>query len=167
MHSEAHGCQEAFGRSPLARALAVEIRTVHRALKQRVREQGGGRDLTSSQISVLVRLEEGGAVTVSSLARAEGMRPQSMREIVLPLQEAGLVRGQPDPGDGRQTLLSLTAKCRKLIKDGRAASHDWLTETIAKKLTLPEQRSLQNALALLQRVVEEPEPGASSSRIRS
>jgi DNA-binding MarR family transcriptional regulator len=139
----------------LARTLAVEIRAVHRTLKLRVREHGGGKDLTPSQVSVLVRLEKDGATTVSNLARAEGMRPQSMSEIVAPLQEAGLVGGSPDPNDGRQTLMSLTPKCRKWIKEGKAASHDWLTEALSQKLTVPEQLRLREALDLLRRAVEE------------
>jgi DNA-binding MarR family transcriptional regulator len=147
-------------RKPSAKAslpgtLAVEIRAVHRTLKQRVREHGGSKDLTPSQISVLVRLEKDGAATVSSLARAEGMRPQSMSEIVAPLQEAGFVAGSPDPTDGRQTLMSLTPKCLKWIQEGRAASHDWLTATISHKLSVQEQQKLLDALGLLRRLVEE------------
>ncbi len=139
----------------LARTLAVEIRAVHRTLKLRVREHGGGKDLTPSQVSVLVRLEKDGATTVSNLARAESMRPQSMSEIVAPLQEADLVRGSPDPNDGRQTLMSLTPRCRKWIKEGKAASLDWLTEALSQKLTVPEQLRLREALDLLRRAVEE------------
>src|ERR1035438_2763939 len=69
-------------------------------------EQGGRGDLTPSQVSVLLRLEKDGAATVSGLARAEGMRPQSMSSIVASLEDAGLVSGIPDPNDGRKTLMS-------------------------------------------------------------
>jgi DNA-binding MarR family transcriptional regulator len=138
----------------LAQALAVEIRAIHRALKLRVRENGGSRDLTASQVSVLARLEQEGATTVSSLARAEGMRPQSMSELVAPLQEAGLICGAPDPKDRRQTLMSLTPKCVEWIKAGKAASHDWLTKTISQRLTPQEQLKLSDGLKLLRRLVE-------------
>jgi DNA-binding MarR family transcriptional regulator len=138
----------------LAQTLAVEIRAIHRALKLRVREHGGSKDLTASQVSVLARLEKDGAATVSSLARAEAMRPQSMSELIAPLQEAGLVNGVPDPKDGRQTLMSLTPKCIEWIREGKAASHDWLSKTIAQRLTLREQQQLNAALELLRRVTE-------------
>ena len=124
-------------------------------LKRRLREHGGGHDLTPSQVSVLLRLEKDDGATVSSLARAEGMRPQSMSAIVLPLQEAGMVRGAPDPNDGRQTLVSLTPKFRKWIQQGRAARQDWLTNAIAQKLSAPEQEKLRAALELLARLVED------------
>ena len=136
-----------------ASTLAVEMRTVFRKLKLRVREQGGRNDLTSSQISVILRLEKDGAATVSSLARAEGMRPQSMSAVVTPLQESGLVRGSPDPSDGRQTLMSLTPKCLKLLQEGRAARQDWLTTIISQKLSVHEQEKLREALELLRRLV--------------
>jgi len=139
----------------LAQTLAVEIRASYRKLKVRVREHGGRSDLTPSQVSVILRLEKEGAAAVSSLARAEGMRPQSMSAVVTPLQESGLVRGAPDPSDGRQTLMSLTPKCLKLLQEGRAARQDWLTTRISQKLSVQEQEKLQAALALLARIVED------------
>lgn len=147
--------QKPLEETGLAGTLATEIRAVYRILKQRVREHGGVKDLTPSQVSVLVRLEKEGATTVSSLARAEGMRPQSMREIVAPLQESGFIRGSPDPNDGRQTLMSLTPKCVKWIQESKAASHDWLTARVARGLSLREQEKLLDALQLLRRSVEE------------
>ena len=139
----------------LAWTLAAEIRAVSRKLKLRLREHGGGNDLTPSQVSVLLRLEKNGSATVSSLARAEGMRPQSMSAIVTPLQESGFVSGAPDPSDARQTLMSLTPKCLKWIQEGRAARQDWLTTTISRKLSAHEQEKLRAALELLTRLVED------------
>jgi DNA-binding MarR family transcriptional regulator len=135
--------------------LAAEIRTVSGKLKRRLREHGGRHDLTPSQVSVLLRLEKDDSATVSSLARAEGMRPQSMSAIVTSLQEVGLVKGAPDPSDGRQTLMSLTPKCLKRLQEGRAARQDWLTRTVAQKLSTQEQEKLQAALGLLTRLVED------------
>jgi len=138
----------------LAQTLATEMRAVFRKLKLRVREHGGGNGLTPSQSSVVLRLEQDGAATVSSLARVEGMRPQSMSAIVVPLQESGLIRGVPDPSDGRQTLMSLTPKCLKWLQEGRAARQDWIATTISQKLSIQEQAKLQEALKLLTRLVE-------------
>jgi DNA-binding MarR family transcriptional regulator len=76
-----------------------------------------------------------------------------MSAIVTPLQEAGLVRGAPDPSDGRQTLMSLTPKFLKSLQEGRAARQDWLTAIIAEKLSVQEQEQLQAALELLVRLI--------------
>jgi len=139
----------------LARTLAAEIRAVYRKLKLRYREHGGGNNLTPSQVSVLLRLEMDSSATVSNLARAEGMRPQSMSAIVAPLQESGLVSGTPDPKDGRQTLMSLTPKCKKWLQEGRDVRQDWLATTISQKLSVHEQEKLLVAVELLARLVED------------
>jgi DNA-binding MarR family transcriptional regulator len=131
------------------------MRAVFRKLKLHLREHGDNSDLTPSQISVVLRLEKDGSATVSSLARTEGMRPQSMSAVVTPLQELGLVRGAPDPSDGRQTLITLTPKCRKVLQDSRAARQDWLTTRISQKFSAEEQEKLQTALALLTRLVDD------------
>lgn len=139
----------------LASTVALEIRTVFRKVKRHLRAEGQQSDLTPPQVSVVLRLEESGAATVSSLARAEGMRPQSMSAAMTPLQEAGLVRGAPDPNDGRQTLMSLTPKCLKWLREGRAARQDWLTKRILQKLSIHEQEKLRAALRLLTALVED------------
>src|SRR6202161_555202 len=131
-----------------ASALAAELRAIAGKLKRKLREQGEQSDLTPSQISVLLRLEKDGPAAVSSLARAEGMRPQSMSAIVTSLLEAGLVSGSPDPNDARQTLISLSRKCQKFLNEGRAARQDWLTTTIQEKLSVQEQDKLAAVLQL-------------------
>jgi DNA-binding MarR family transcriptional regulator len=138
-----------------ASALAAEMRAIFRKFKMCLREHGGQSDLTPSQVSAVLRLEKDGTATVSSLARAEGMRPQSMSAIVTLLQESRLVKGTPDPVDGRQTLISLTPGCLKLLREGRAARQDWLTTRITQKLSAPEQKKVQSALKLLARLVED------------
>ncbi|HEY0339399.1 MAG TPA: MarR family transcriptional regulator, partial [Steroidobacteraceae bacterium] len=100
-------------RTANAPALATELRVLVGHFKRRFREKVNLGDLTSSQLAVLRRLDSDGPATVTSLARAEGMRPQSMGANIAALEAAGLVSGAPDPNDGRQTILSLTAACRE------------------------------------------------------
>jgi DNA-binding MarR family transcriptional regulator len=135
--------------------LAAELRAILGKLKRKLREQTGEHDFTPSQMSVLLRLEKDSPIAVSSLARAEGMRPQSMSAIINSLLDAGLVSGSPDPNDGRQTLMSLTRKCQTLFKEGRAARQDWLTATIRRRLSAHEQEKLFASVKLLSRLVED------------
>ena len=135
-------------------ALAGELRIVLGALARRLREQTGGADLTASQKSVLLRLEKDGPATISALARAESMKPQSMGAIVAALQTTGFVTGTPDPADGRQTILSLTDACRIWIGQARAAREDFLLRTITARLRGPEQHQLAAAVKLLHRLFE-------------
>lgn len=135
-------------------ALAADLRGVMVGLKRRMREATPPHDFSWSQISALAFLEREEPLTVSDLARAEGVRPQSMGETVASLQSAGLVAGSPDPADGRRTLLSVTAAGRDLVRVRRAQREDWLCRTLAQKLSAQEQRDLANAVVLLKRLVE-------------
>jgi DNA-binding MarR family transcriptional regulator len=137
-----------------ASALAVELHTLSKKLKRRLQEQASAGDLTPSQTSVLGHLDRDGPMTVTALARAEGVRSQSMGATIAVLEAAGLVEGSPDPQDGRQTILSLTRACRELIRNGRAARHDWLFRALQTKLTAPEQAQLAAAMKLLNRLVD-------------
>ena len=138
-----------------ASMLAAELRTTLGHLKRRVRLQGGQNEFTSAQVAVILRLEKDGPATVSSLARAEGMRPQSMSAVIAPLQEMGFVAGSADPNDGRKMLMSLTKACRKSIEDGRAARQDWLAQAIQQKLSRQEQKQVFSAIRLLGRLTED------------
>lgn len=136
-------------------ALAEDLRLLIGTLKRRLREQGQGQDLPPSQVAILLRLEKHGPATVSSLARSEGMRPQSMSASIAALETAGLVRGTPDPDDGRQTIMSLTDACRERLRTGRAARQDWLSRTIAARLSPHEQQELAAAVRLLKRLADD------------
>jgi DNA-binding MarR family transcriptional regulator len=137
-----------------AMALARELWVVAGKLKRALRAQGNAGDLTPSQVAVLVHLERDGPATVTTLARAEGVRSQSMGATVTMLEAAGLVSGTPDPADGRQTVLSLTAACRKMLKTGRAAREDWLFGVVNTRLSAKEREQLASAIELLKRIVE-------------
>ncbi|HEV7835393.1 MAG TPA: MarR family transcriptional regulator [Caballeronia sp.] len=138
----------------VAHAVAGELRVVLGKLKRRLREEASLGEFTLSQMSALSRLEREGPATVTTLARAEGVRPQSMGATVSVLEAAGFVTGAPDPADGRQTILSLTKACREWIKASRAAREDWLFRAIRTKLTPVEQEELATSVALLSRLVD-------------
>jgi hypothetical protein len=105
---------------------------------------GGHSDLTPSQISVVLRFEKDGSATVSSLARAEGMRPQSMSAIVTPLQEVGLVRGAAGPERRAANSDVSHAQMPEVASGGQGretglAHHDHHSQ----KLSAHEQQKLQ------------------------
>ena len=134
--------------------LAANIRTTVGDLKRRLLGQSGRSDLTSAQTSVILRLERSGPAPVSTLARAEGMRPQSMSANIKALQEVGLIVSTADPADGRQRLMALSPKCRAWLEKGRATRQDWLTGAIKERLNIAEQRQLAKALELLSRLAQ-------------
>ncbi len=134
-------------------AIAAELRLVVGKLKRKLQAQLQLGDLNWSQVSAIGCLEREGAATVTALARAEGVRPQSMGSTVAALHEAGLVTSAPDPKDGRQTIWSLTPLCHEKISLARAAKQDWLVRSIVVNLSLAEQEKLGQAVELLKRLV--------------
>ena len=140
--------------APQLDALAGELRISLSKLTRRMREQANTGDFTNAQKLVLIRLDRDGSATVSALARAEGVKPQSMRVTVASLEAMGAVIGVPDPADGRQTLVDLTPKFRKIIKASRAAKDDWLHRALLTQLSPPEQGELAAAVKLLQRLAD-------------
>jgi DNA-binding MarR family transcriptional regulator len=133
--------------------LASELRVVLGKLRRQLREHANKGDLSLSQMAVLGFLDREGPSTVTTLARAEGVRPQSMGATVAALEQAGLVTGAPDPADGRQNLLSLTRAAREWIEASRAAREDWLARAIRSHMSPAEQEQLGRAAALLRRIV--------------
>lgn len=135
--------------------LAAELRILVGQLRRRLRDATDAGELSWTQITVLGRIEIASKATVTGLARDEGMRPQSMGAIVTTLEQAGFVQGTPDPNDGRQTILSLTARGQDWININRASRLDWLTRAIETKLNETQQAQLGEALALL-KILAEP-----------
>jgi DNA-binding MarR family transcriptional regulator len=146
---------EQKGNADAALIAAGELRVILGKLKRRLREEYNAGDFTLSQLAVLSHLDRNGPSTVTTLAKAEGVRPQSMGATVATLEAAGLVTGSPDPNDGRQTVIHITPLCRKKIDAARAAKQDWLFRSIKAKLTSAEQEQLANTVQLLKRLVEE------------
>ncbi len=131
--------------------LANELRIV---LGQLIRRLRADNVLPTSHLAVLSRLDRTGAQTTSGLAAAEHMRPQSMAHTVGELEKEDLVARRPDPDDGRQILVDLTKHGRDLLYESRRRREDWLSQAIAGNLTAAEQKTLAQAIELLQRLAE-------------
>jgi DNA-binding MarR family transcriptional regulator len=135
-------------------AVAAQLRAVAVGLVRRLRSTASPGDLTWSQESALLRLETGGAQTISQLARAEGTRSQSMGATVASLEAQGLVDRAADARDGRQSIISVSDAGRRALDDARAVKQDWLAERLTRELNQREQGILSQAVPLLQRIVD-------------
>jgi len=122
-------------------------------LVRRVRAAAASDELSWTEMGVLKRLANGGPATTAELARAQGMRPQSMRTIVASLEELGMVRRRPHATDGRQVNLELTAKGAAEQKKVGEARQTWLAQAIAK-LSEEERGALFAAGGIVRRLVE-------------
>jgi DNA-binding MarR family transcriptional regulator len=113
------------------------------------------REFSWTQKAVLSRLEKEGPATGADLARAEGVKPQSMSTALALLEKMGLVERRAHPTDGRQINIKLTAKGIALRKSTKEAAHGWLSQAIAK-LDRQEQTTLFKAGQLIKRMAETP-----------
>jgi DNA-binding MarR family transcriptional regulator len=80
----------------------------------------------------MARLAREGPATTADLARAEGMRPQSMGATISVLEDMGMVERKPHPTDGRQMNVQLTAKGTAVRKSAKDAKRTWLAQAIAE-----------------------------------
>jgi len=131
--------------------VASELRVVLGQLMRRLRAEHG---FPLSHGAVLGRLDREGARSVSDLAAAERVRPQSMAQTVGDLEADDLVERRPDPADRRRVLIELTRTGREVLAADRRHREGWLARGIADDLDAEEQRVLRDAVDLLRRLAE-------------
>jgi DNA-binding MarR family transcriptional regulator len=122
-------------------------------LVRRVRAASASHELSLTESAVMARLAKEGPATTADLARAEGMKPQSMGATVAALEALGLVERKPHPTDGRQMNIELTAKGAAVRKSARDAKRTWVAQAIAQ-LDEQERETLFTAGEIIKRLVE-------------
>lgn len=137
-----------------ALALAAAVQDGFSSLKRRMRHEGGAAEVTPSQGSALRRMYLLGPCTVSELAAAEGVRPQSMGATVASLETLGYVVGSPDPSDGRRTILTLSPRVLEEFFANQTAWQGWLVSAIRSTLSAEEQRDLAKGFAALAKLLD-------------
>jgi len=122
-------------------------------LLRRVRAAAAAEELSWTESLVMARLAKDGPATTADLARAEGMKPQSMGTTVAALEKLGIVARKSHPTDGRQVNIELTAKGAALRKSTKDAKLTWLLQAIAQ-LDAEQQQTLFAAGAIIKRLAE-------------
>ena len=131
--------------------VASDLRVVLGQLIRRLRAENR---FPLPQAAVLGRIDRCGPQSVSDLAAAERVRPQSMAQTVADLEADGFVTRRPDPDDGRRALVELTAEGLTRLQADRAARDGWLARAIAEKLSPADQDTLETAVELLRQLAE-------------
>lgn len=132
--------------------IAEELRAVVALLVRRIRTDP---DFPPHQFGVLRAIDRQGPQTASQLASHEFVRPQSMAHTLQQLDAAGFIMRHADPGDGRQTLISLSDLGRTALGDHRRRISGWLAAAIDTQLNDDERNTLAEAVVLLGRLVTE------------
>ncbi|MFI0737555.1 MarR family winged helix-turn-helix transcriptional regulator [Streptomyces sp. NPDC021100] len=133
---------------------ASRIRVLTGQLARRLRAAGERTDLTLSQSAVLSRLDRRGPATTVELARAEGVRPQSMGTTLAGLEEAGLIERTPHPSDRRQIVISLSPEGLRRLGEAREVREGWIARALEERFDARERAVVVEAIGLLERLTD-------------
>lgn len=140
--------------APSPESTVATLRAATLVLARRIRYRLADEDISSTEASVLGRLHHG-PLTPGRLAQAEHVRPPSMSRTIERLEKRGYVRREPDPQDGRKTLIVRTAAGDEFVERSRALRTAWLAEQF-DKLSPADRRILEQAADALRRLSELP-----------
>ena len=140
----------------MARTRDLDVNDLARTLGRLVRHMRAAaaqHELSLTESAVLARLGRDGPATTAELARAEGMRPQSMSAAVAALEERGLVERKPHPSDGRQMNIAITERGAAVRSSAKDLKRAWLAQATAG-LEETERQTLARAGDILKRLLE-------------
>jgi DNA-binding MarR family transcriptional regulator len=106
----------------LERELAVFLRRARASSGEMAREVHP--ELEPAAYGLLVRLDEAGAQRATELAGYFGVGKATMSRQLRALEELGLVTREPDPADGRASLVRLTEEGTARFRRVRDARRD-------------------------------------------
>jgi DNA-binding MarR family transcriptional regulator len=132
-------------------ALVEDLLQSTSILLRRLRMEAATDGLSLSQAAVLGRLARQGEVTTADLARAEGIKPQSVGATLAVLEQQGLLQRRTHPTDGRQFLFRLTPAGTDAPERRHLLEHAWLMAALGN-VTAAEREPLGIALATIRRL---------------
>lgn len=109
--------------------------------------------LSSPRASTLYTLVEQGPQRLGALATGERVSQPAMTQIVQAFEAAGLVERQPDPADGRATVIAVTDAGRALSLERRARRAATIAAVI-QSLDADDADAIARALPALERLAD-------------
>jgi len=128
--------------------LARSVARLNRRLRQERQT-----DLTPTQLSVLGTIRILGPSTPGAIAARERVQPPSVTRTLSCLVTEGLALREPHPDDGRQVLVSVSAKGEAVLAAERDRRDEWLARRLTG-LTTAERATLREAAALLEQLAD-------------
>jgi DNA-binding MarR family transcriptional regulator len=131
--------------------LASSLRPSLLRLVRVIRQQRAEISVTLSQLSAMGTLDKSGPMSAGELAACERVQPPSMTKVLASLDEAGYIRREAHPTDGRQIIIALTAAGVELIESERRARDAWLDQRLAK-LDPDEREAIRKVIPVLDKL---------------
>lgn len=132
----------------------THLRQVIGRLARQLNRSASDEGLTPSEASVLGIVTGRGPISLSELARVEGLNPTMLSRVVSNLERAGLISRIPDPNDLRSAAVSATRQGRTVQATVRANRAQVVADA-ADGLTAEQQKSIAEALPALQALVDQ------------
>ena len=130
------------------RTLAVGIASGLERLIGLVRSLTPPDGISLTAAATLATLERSGPRRLTALAVQEGVTQPAMTQLIGRLQDAGLVRREADPADGRVVQVRLTDQGRETLARRRAVRAERLA-AVLDQLSPDERNALAAALPAL------------------
>jgi DNA-binding MarR family transcriptional regulator len=122
-------------------------------MARRLRPTTAAGSLTATEVDMLVAAEKHGPARMSDLASFCGVNPTMLSRMVSKLEQAGLLRRQADPTDGRVWRVEATKKARALLERVRSERNDALSQLL-EELDDTERQAIAAATPVLEKLGE-------------
>ncbi len=137
---------------------AIVVRRGVVGLSRRLRLERTAASPTTLELSVLGHLHRRGPLTPGDLAAAERILPQSLTRTLTNLEANGLMQREPDPADGRRSLLAITDSGLVALRGEMQHRDGWLATAMTAQLTSTEIELLRLAGELMERLADATSP---------
>lgn len=128
-----------------SKLISQAARALARLSDARLKDLG----LAIGQLPVFVALKDGAQLSQKELARIAGVEQPSMAQLLARMERDGLIHREPDPADGRSSLISLSDSATAL----QAPAREILFQGNREALAGFEQAEIDQLVSLLGRVI--------------
>lgn len=119
-----------------------------RALRQPLADE----EPIGSALGLLASLQREGPMSAATLARSEGLKPQSVSLVLARLEQDGLVERLIDQADRRRHRIVLTRAGEATLRRAMNRRRKWLAEAMSQQLDDADYRTLVAASDVMLRL---------------
>jgi DNA-binding MarR family transcriptional regulator len=163
--SLARGTEPGAGTVPEGELSPARLRISVARMARWLRPTAAAGPLSTTEIDMLVVAEKHGPARMSDLASFCGLNPTMLSRMVPKLEEAGFLRREADPTDGRVWRVEATKKARTLLARVRTERNDALSKLL-DDLDDSERQAIAAATPVLEKLADRlrSETAAGSAR---
>lgn len=130
---------------------AIIVRATMRFVR-RLRQAAPSNELTGGGLALLATLHRGGPMSAATLARNEGLQPQSLSRLLARMARDGLIERASDTIDRRRQAITVTRHGMAALNRAMTQRRRWLSATMADRLDERERAVLLEASELMLRI---------------